>query len=605
MTPLIAQESVDTTAVPSESSLLEQVYEHRISLMQDSLFLTQEKLDAANFMVHQLDDQVKTLADSLASTQAQIQQLADSLSNLFILYDRAISENRQNQARVNALGDSLIQSFQRERDLQVLSDSLTIILARTQTHLATTSGAQRAYSDTVASLRGILEDLRADLVASEDRVTAMYEQLGTAAVSTGGSRVDSSTDEKLIEYLHQVADYQQETSGLAKLFQSKGASEEIISYKQGEYTRYLAGVAMQGHTPEAINFLASTYLEQDDDIRGTLAYLKTLFIYPDSEPGRQAMTQLETLVEDEEELSRLYYEIALNPDSLSVGEEEFYRYLNYLNHIRLLPNATARDWFIQEARQFLAVYPGILQADQVLMWIAQAYQVQEQYHSAILSYLKLRALYPVSQYIPDATFAMAEITANDIEDYAVGAERYGRFCEEFPGHKKAPSALLAQASIYENELKNYQLAGVLYRQLADAYPDNALAPIALFQYAELLRARLGSSTGAMAVYEEVLTKYGAEPEAGIPALEGLASISRNLRQFDAAVVYYLDIYQRYPDQQERSVDAILEAAEIYESDLKNLDAAIHTLHIVLDNYPDYPGIKSVQRRVQKLQKKRG
>lgn len=602
---LFAQETGDTVSVSSESSLLEQVYEHRISLLQDSLFLTHEQLDAANFMVRELEQRADTLADSLALAQGQVRQLADSLFRLLILYDRVVTENRQNLERLSTLSDSIAQSYRRENELQALNDSLLIILARTQNRLAMTSGAQRAYSDTVIALRNTLEALRRELAAGEQRVTGVYEQLQTALLSPEEATVDSAVDERHVNYLRQLADYQLETTGLVRMLRARSESEEIYAYKLDEFRQYLVRAALQGHTPEALNLFARTYTEQDDAIRGTLAYLMTLFIYPETETGLRAMDQLEELVERDGELGRLYYEVALNPDSVNVSDEEFYRFLNYLDHVRKLPNATAREWFIKEAQRFLAMYPGIFQADQVLVWIAQAYHAQEQYHKEILTYTKIHALHPFSRLTPHVTYAMAEVTANNLREYKTGAARYARFREEFPHHEKAPAALFAQAAIYENELRDYQQASELYRELADTYPEDPLAPVSLFKLAELLRLRLASPTGALAVYEEILTRYGQEPETGIPALEGLASISREIRQYDAAVVYYLDIHQRYPEAEEQAVAAILQAAGIYESQLKNLDAAIHTLHLILDNYPDYPGIRSVQRRVQKLQKKPG
>ncbi len=602
---LFAQETGDTVSVSSESSLLEQVYEHRISLLQDSLFLTNEQLDAVNFMVRELEQRTDTLADSLALAQGQVRQLADSLFRLLILYDRVVTENRQNLERLSTLSDSIAQSYRRENELQALKDSLLIILARTQNHLAMTSGAQRAYSDTVIALRNTLETLRRELTAGEQRVTGMYEQLQTALLSPEEATVDSAVDERHVNYLRQLADYQLETTGLVRMLQARGESEEIYAYKLDEFRQYLVRAALQGHTPEALNLFARTYTEQDDAIRGTLAYLMTLFIYPETETGLQAMDQLEELVERDGELGRLYYEVALNPDSVNVSDEEFYRFLNYLDHVRKLPNATAREWFIKEAQRFLAMYPGIFQADQVLVWIAQAYHAQEQYHKEILTYTKIRTLHPFSRLTPHVTYAMAEVTANNLREYKTGAARYARFRQEFPNHEKAPAALFAQAAIYVNELTDYQQASELYRELADTYPEDPLSPVSLFKLAELLRLRLASPTGALAVYEEILTRYGQEPEMGIPALEGLATISRGIRQYDAAVVYYLDIHQRYPEAEEQAVAAILQAAGIYESQLKNLDATIHTLHLILDNYPDYPGIRSVQRRVQKLQKRPG
>jgi TolA-binding protein len=603
---LMAQDTSITAVAQSDTSLLEQVYGHRISLLQDSLFLTHEQLEAANFLVKQLEEQSVNLTDSLALVYTQVEQLTDSLSQLFIQYDRARSDNEQNLARLEAVGDSLTQSYQREEELLSMGDSLRIILARTQSHLGAVSGSQRAFLDTVTTLRDTLAVIRQALASSDERAASMYERLRTLLVSqSGGKQIDSAVDESLVDYLQQVADFRLEASGLKKLFQSREEVAEVYAYKLKEYTEYLRRVALLGHAQDVLNLLAASYIEQDEPIRGILTYLKTLFIYHDTEAGMQAISQLDELVEEEGEFARLYREVALNPDSMDVGEEGFHRYFHYLSHIRKLSDLTATGWFIDEARQFLTMYPSILQADEILVWIGHAYHLQEQFHSEILTYQKIRTMHPSSSYMPDITYTIAAVTANDLKDYAAGAQRYASFREEFPTHPKAPGALMAEASMYENELKNYQQAGDLYRELADVYPDDSLAPVSLFRYAELLRVRLSSLSAALVVYEEILSEYGEEPESGIPALEGLATISREMRQYDAAVVYYLDIHERYSSEEERVVAAILEAADIYESRLKNIDAAIHTLHIILDNYPDYPGVKTVQRKVQRLQKKQG
>ncbi|GAJ12059.1 unnamed protein product, partial [marine sediment metagenome] len=242
--------------------------------------------------------------------------------------DRVVTENRQNLERLSTLSDSIAQSYRRENELQALNDSLLIILARTQNHLAMTSGTQRAYSDTLIALRNTLETLRRELTAGEERVMGMYEQLQTALLSPEEATVDSAVDERHVNYLRQLADYQLEATGLVRRLQARGEGEEIYAFKLDEFRQYLVRAALQGHTPEALNLLARTYTEQDDAIRGTLAYLMTLFIYPETETGLRAMDQLEELVERDGELGRLYYEVALNPDSVNVSDEKFYRFLN-------------------------------------------------------------------------------------------------------------------------------------------------------------------------------------------------------------------------------------------------------------------------------------
>ncbi len=601
---LVGQGQPDTSG-SSGSSLLEQVYEQRIATLQDSLFLAQERVEATAFTIQQLVQSTDSLTDSLRVLRAWTGQQADSLSRLFIRYDRAAAESRQNRERLAALSDSIALSFRHEYELQALIDSLLIILARTQTHLAATTGKARIYADTTASLRNTLNRLREGITASEDRFTAMYDQMKRTAVGGIFTDVDSAIDAEQLRYLEALVNYRPETVGLRRRRKARRAAEELFAFRLFEITTYLDRMALRGRVPEALNLLAATYIDQKDPVRGTLSYLKTLFIYPDSEAAVRAKTELEIQLNPDSEIGHLFRQVALNPDSVDASEDLFLRYLNYLDHIRQLENLTARAWFIEQAQNFLTLYHGILQADKVLVWMAAAYHDQQQYHKELLTFLRIRSLHPYSRYLPQTAFATAEVMANNLADVEGAIDRYDRFAQEFPTDPRAPAALLAQAVIYQDQLRDYRQAGRLYRKLADSYPDDSLATVSLFRYADLLHNRLASTAGARAVYQEILSGYGQTAEAGIPALEGLATLSQAAKEYPKAADFYLKIFQRYPEAEEKSVAAILEAAGIYESRLKNIDLAIDTLHKVLDNYPDYPGTRSVQKRVQKLQKRRG
>ncbi len=290
---------------------------------------------------------------------------------------------------------------------------------------------------------------------------------------------------------------------------------------------------------------------------------------------------------------------------MNVGNDLFYRYLNYIDRIRLLQQTEARMWFIAEANDFLTRYPGIFQAPEVLIWIGEAYHSLGQYHNEILIYNKVRTLYPETIYIADVLLGLAKVTTHNLNLNETGAAFYAEFISRYPQDPRTQMAMITEADIYVEVIKDYQKAGQLYRALADTYPDDPLAPIALFKYASLLGNRMASPAGALAIYQEILNRYNDDPTTGIPALEALAILSKRMRQLDGAVVYYLQIFERYPEEEERVVGAILNAADIQLSDMKNIDAAIHTLHLVLDNYPNYPDLKAVKRQVQKLQKKRG
>ena len=450
LTVPIARDAQQTETPPPDQSgpsLIEEVYEHRISLLQDSLFTSKEQLEAAHFLVQQSERLARAYADSTALFQSQAQQLADSLSHLLILHDRLAAENRQNLARLSALSDSMVQSYRREQALRQLNDSLMVILGEAREYLDLASDTEGAYSDSIAALRNTLMAIQEKLVASEANLAGIYEQMGGALAAADDAEVDAEADERFIRYLADVINYNVEVRGLSRLFSGGGKGAELTDFKLRELRDYLAWMSLRGHTPDALNLLAQTYLEQDDEIRGTLIYLKTLFIYPDTEAGRYAREEVERLVVRSSDEGRLFYEVVLNPDSMNVGEDYFYRYLHYLDHIRGLGHPTAREWFITEAHHFLSLYPNVFQADKLLLWIGQSYHGLNAYHKELLIYTKIRTLYPHSSYIPDVTFAMAEVTAHDLREYERGAERYAEFREAFPNHAKSPVALFAEAEL--------------------------------------------------------------------------------------------------------------------------------------------------------------
>ncbi|MCK4579564.1 MAG: tetratricopeptide repeat protein, partial [Candidatus Marinimicrobia bacterium] len=597
----VAETGDTTVAETSDTSMLEEVYKDRIAALEDTLFLKKEQLEAANFMVRQGEVRNTALANSLTTAFDSVKALNDSLTLLGSIYDRVEAESKQHLEQLSALGDSIARNFQREQALAARYDSLTVLLQEARQDLALADSLERSTSDSIAALEAILAALEVQLSENKEGLSGMYDRLKLALQSTEEGHIDSATDMKYVEHLREAVDYKRKGKGF-KLF-GGGDETELNSYRFAELIDYMYWSQLGGSYDQALNLLARTYYQQDKKIFGALTYLKTIFLFPDTDAGKSAAEEFEKLVKKEDEVGRLYYEVALNPDSMNVGNEDFYRYLHFLDYIRNLNAPEARKYFISEGRTFLAYYPGIFQADQITLWVAQAYHGLEEYNAEILALFKIRTMYPESDFLSYVTYTIADITVKNLEQYELAATRYAAFLDEFPDDVNAPQALLSQADIYETKIKDYKQAGDLFRKLTDTYPDDELAPQALFRYATLLTDKLASPAGALAVYQEILSTYGADQDAGTRALNGLATISSDTRQYEAAVTYYLDIHQRYPEANEEAVKAIIAAADIYEKNLKNIDATIHTLHIIVDNYEEYPGMKAINKRIQKLQKK--
>ena len=580
---LSAQTGEDTTAAKGEASPLEQVYKDRIANLQDSLFITRERLDASTFAFTGMKVQLQAMNDSLMLERGLSGQLTDSLTG-----------------RLGALTDSLASAGQHAMAQDSLIDSLMTLVAASQSHLETASLAEDVYADSISTIRQALDSLRLELAAGEERMTGMYEQMKEALA---GESMNTSEEEALLAYLQGLDAYRASGGRLSRRSRKK-AEEQINTYRISEINAYLERYAPAGHTPEALNLLGNIYVKMGAVELGILTYIKTLFLFPGSSAASEAENLLEGLVKKNTELERLFREVALVPDSTDVGSEEFHLYFNYLSHLQDISRPTAKTRFIEEARQFLGAYPGSVQADQIHLWMAEAAHTLGNYHDEILTYMKIRALYTSSALIPRVVLALAKVTTENVKDPAGGAKYYGQFVAEFPTHDEAPAALYRQAELSERELKDYAQAGTLYALLADSYPQNELAPAGLLRRAQLLNSQMSSPTGAVTAYQNLLDRYGARsPEYGINALLGMATISHRLRQNDEAIAYYMDIHQRYPDAKE-AVESILKAADIYQKEDENIDAAIHTLQVITTKYPNHKSSKSAQRRIDRMEKKR-
>lgn len=579
-------------------SIVGDVLQQRIDQLQDSLFLSEERLDAADLMFIQSARR----ADSLLTV---ITSLIDSLAQSRVLFDRVVATNQQNLSRLSALSDSLIQRYYRERELLARNDSLGALLRQTDEFLKQASAVEGNQADSLQTFQLSMTRLQREIAANQILLDQMTSDLQVAKLTSDGIFIDSTADGNYYHYLQEMLAYEVASRGFARLFSRSITDPAVSSFKVKEFQNYFDISGMRGESSNILNLLAANYLATDNRLLASLVYLKNVFIFGDSPAADIARDALTGLITETDEVGQLYYNIALNPDSMNVGNDLFYRYLNYIDRIRVLQQTEARMWFIAEANDFLTRYPGIFQTPQVLIWIGEAYHGLGQYHNEILIYNKVRTRFPETIYFADVLLGLAKVNTNNLDLNEVGVAFYADFVARYSDDPRASMALISEADIYMEVIRDYQKAGQLYRDLADNYPDDPLAPIALFKYAALLGNRMASPAGALAVYQEILNKYNDDPATGIPALEELAILSKRMRQFDGAVAYYLQIFERYPEEEERVVGAILNAADIQLSEMKNIDAAIHTLHLVLDNYPNYPNLKAVQRQVQKLQKRRG
>ena len=552
-------------------------------------------------------DSLSTLKDALVH---QLGQAVDSIATQVGLMEILQEKIQLKDSLLASVRDSLSAGVGREVSLHARHDSLATVkdslaasLDQAKMDLAAADSLEKALTAEINVIGLAFQGFESQLASGEADLSDIYDQVKTAAIAAGEESLNAELDAQYLAHLNDLIEYKGRSRRLGRVLARD--SEEMHRYKLEEFNQYLSWAKLRGKTPEALNLLAALYYGQKDEVRGALTYLKTVFLYGETPAGEFAIGSLGERIKEGDEIARLLNEVALNPDSMKVVQKSVYRYFHYLNNIRRLQHADARRYFQNEANQFVSFYPDVYNVDLLHAWTAESYHALKEFDTEIMTYLKMRHVYPESAYRAQITFSLAEVTAINLNQHQLGADRYAIFLEEFAEHKLAPRALTLQAKLYESELKQPEKAAELYRSLADTYFDDELAPVALLSYAELLKGKLKVPAEAMAVYQEILAEYGDDPGAGLPALEGLAALSKKSRQYDVAVDFYLEIFTRFPNSAEQVAAGLVEAADIYEVNLKNLDEALQTLRLVINNYPKYKKIKAVQRKVQRLEKKIG
>ncbi len=223
-------------------SIVGDVLQQRIDQLQDSLFLSEERLDAADLMFIQSARR----ADSLLTV---ITSLRDSLVQSRVLHDRVIATNQQNLSRLSALSDSLIQRHYRERALLARNDSLGTLLRQTDEFLKEASAVEGNQADSLLIFQLSMTRLQREIAANQNLLDQMTSDLQVARLTSDGIFIDSTADGNYYTFLQKMLAYEIANRGFSRLFGSSNTDPEVSSFKVDEFQNYFNISGMRGSHP--------------------------------------------------------------------------------------------------------------------------------------------------------------------------------------------------------------------------------------------------------------------------------------------------------------------------------------------------------------------
>jgi tetratricopeptide (TPR) repeat protein len=290
----------------------------------------------------------------------------------------------------------------------------------------------------------------------------------------------------------------------------------------------LAGIEeAEGRNADAIAALElgqQTALRQSVRYRGRMLQARLHFKLSEWGPGMDLLRETVAALPGDPLAARAQLELA---EALLAQEEYDAALRAYQDYLEAFEDpvgrATAllgRAWSLlglrrplEAARSFeqaYATHEGVMEREQALFKIADAYFETEQYARAREEYLQVTQVFPGSELIPMALFQAAECLARERQVEAAVLE-FRAIEDAFPDTGYAERAAMRIGGLQEN-VAQWDRAIAAYQRLMEGYPEGHFFPEALHRRA-MIRYRLGLFQEALTDFEQVVEAFPRHPSA--------------------------------------------------------------------------------------------
>ncbi|MBD3289813.1 tetratricopeptide repeat protein [candidate division KSB1 bacterium] len=110
-----------------------------------------------------------------------------------------------------------------------------------------------------------------------------------------------------------------------------------------------------------------------------------------------------------------------------------------------------------------------------LMTMAEQYEAEENFLTAIKTYQRVLKKYPDAEEAVQAKYKIALIYSNNLNDFEKSVETHKDLIDKYPESKYAAQSLFMIGFINANNLQDLETAKQYYEEFLEKYPDNELA----------------------------------------------------------------------------------------------------------------------------------
>jgi outer membrane protein assembly factor BamD (BamD/ComL family) len=325
-----------------------------------------------------------------------------------------------------------------------------------------------------------------------------------------------------------------------------------------ELKAYLAMFPDAKENKTILKALGDYYYAEDDYHDALFYYLKLRCLYSDYEV--QALNEQITRIMNSEEksdyeaVSETLFLLLPNMTSTSLMDDRFL----FLEKLFELKQDEHHQLFVNEAKDYVRLYPHSINTDKVLLMIAESFERNDDHQTALFYFQLMLKLIPTSDQISHVSYKIAELLSTKLDEYRPAIDVYKELVKKDPNYVLSHAAQFNIAKLYQDELEENNDAILAFEYYLDHYPDGNYAVQSLERIAQIYEENKEYNKVIDAL-QRITENYLTHPNASSAQLKIIDILVDDQNRYDLAakeLVRFTELFPKHKDADEKFFEAI-------------------------------------------------
>lgn len=379
-------------------------------------------------------------------------------------------------------------------------------------------------------------------------------------------------------------------------------NKNLHSFLLAELNQYVVRFAASEKAPEAQFLIAKVYQEKGDKPQALAALIKTIYLYPGSNWQQEAASAARKMITEEGAFKEKRAKLQALVETAAKGQSPVDRYFEYLLAITAVEYAGVYGAVVNDAKQFLILFPEEARQDTTIQMMAEMYAKNGDKHEAEASYLRLEYCCSESPLLPAARYKRGVLLSEGLGEHKMAIEALNELVTKNPQSDFATQAIFKMGEIKKEKLKDYAGAIATYRRFIETSPDSGKAVEALWAIAQINTDNTKDYGSAITAYTEIVEKHKGDKRA-TTAFEEIGDVYKDkLADYNKAAEQYAKMVEVFP-YNEKAPALLIKAGDLCADKLRDYQRALGYYRVVIDKFPESKIADEARKKFEKTREK--